>query len=257
MADHTESTFPTAPRSEPPATDEVDSGWLSDEASAPGSSSEAETPAASAESVHVGAVAPAPEAAPLPERPVREGDALDERAPATSVRPTLAAAPPRRGRPSWMVSGLLFVASTGLWLAFRSGNPETVASQPEVATLPARPAAPPSEPSVAAPEAPSPRGADAPTPRATATPEAASPPEPQAPTAAEAVSVTVRLVPPEARLFYKGKPAGSSGVVLTLEPGERRAFEVASPGYRTRRLVVDGKTSEVRVVLRPDTGAAP
>jgi hypothetical protein len=70
-------------------------------------------------------------------------------------------------------------------------------------------------------------------------------------------SVVVKLSPPEATLYYRGKAVGTSGVVVELESGKRRAYEVAARGYVTRRLVLDGSTTEVSLVLRPDAAAPP
>jgi len=70
-------------------------------------------------------------------------------------------------------------------------------------------------------------------------------------------SVVVKLSPPEATLYYRGKAVGTSGVVVELESGKRRAYEVAARGYVTRRLVLDGSAAEVSLVLRPDPAAPP
>jgi len=66
----------------------------------------------------------------------------------------------------------------------------------------------------------------------------------------------VKLTPPDARLFYKGKSVGKSPVRIELKPGEKkRSFEVGRPGYVTRRLVIDGSEPELSIGLRPDPNA--
>jgi hypothetical protein len=90
-----------------------------------------------------------------------------------------------------------------------------------------------------------------------ATASGAAPPasaEPPASASPEGTRVViVKLSPPGARLFYKGKPVGSSPVRVELAPGEkRRAFEVGMPGWVTRRLVVDGSKPEMFIGLKPE-----
>jgi hypothetical protein len=65
--------------------------------------------------------------------------------------------------------------------------------------------------------------------------------------------VVVKLTPPGARIFRKGKPLpGGSTVTIELPPDEKkRAFEVGMPGYETRKLVVDGSKSEIYIGLKP------
>jgi hypothetical protein len=68
--------------------------------------------------------------------------------------------------------------------------------------------------------------------------------------------VTVHLMPPDARLFYKGKSVGKTPVRVELAPGEKkRSFEVGRPGFVTRRLVVDGSQPEMWIGLRPESAA--
>lgn len=69
--------------------------------------------------------------------------------------------------------------------------------------------------------------------------------------------MVVSMMPPDARLFWKGKSLGKSPVRIELAPGEKRRYEVGRPGYVTRRLVVDGSQSEVSIGLRPDPSAPP
>jgi hypothetical protein len=84
-----------------------------------------------------------------------------------------------------------------------------------------------------------------------AEPSAAVPSAESAPAPATR-TVVVKISPPGARLFRKGKPVGSSPVTLELAPGEKRAFEVGMPGWVTRRLVVDGTKPEIFVGLKPE-----
>jgi len=96
----------------------------------------------------------------------------------------------------------------------------------------------------AAPSAPTPSAADPSA--ASAAPSAASPPTPGMRV------VVVKISPPGARLFRKGKPIGSSPVTIELAPGEKRSFEVGMPGWVTRRLVVDGTKPEIFIGLKPE-----
>jgi hypothetical protein len=78
-----------------------------------------------------------------------------------------------------------------------------------------------------------------------------------APPAASAgnISVLIRVKPPQARIFYRGKEVGKAPVTVEIEPGKRRAYEVSLPGYMTRKVVVDGSETELSVGLRPDPAA--
>lgn len=106
----------------------------------------------------------------------------------------------------------------------------------------------------------------APTPTAD-TPAAAAPAPSAAPSASDdaasasnatgKVTVVVKVRPPEARLYHRGKEVGMSPVSIELAPGEKRAFEVGKRGYITRRLVLDGTQTNVFIGLRPDPAASP
>jgi hypothetical protein len=63
--------------------------------------------------------------------------------------------------------------------------------------------------------------------------------------------------PPGARMFWRGKEVGTTPFVLELKPGEKHAYELGFPGYTTRKVVVDGYKSEIRIGLRPDPHAPP
>ncbi len=102
------------------------------------------------------------------------------------------------------------------------------------------------------------KGKKAPPASAAAQAPAAAAPTAAAPSAEGTRVVMVTLMPPDARLFYKGKSVGKSPVRIELAPGEKkRSFEVGRPGYVTRRLVVDGSQPEVSIGLRPESGAPP
>jgi hypothetical protein len=104
-------------------------------------------------------------------------------------------------------------------------------------------AAPPTEPS-AAPAEPSAAASAAPEPSPPASAASEKPPGTRI--------VVVKLSPPGARLFRKGKPVGSSPVTIELGPDEKkRSFEVGMPGYLTRKLVVDGSKPEIFIGLKP------
>lgn len=104
------------------------------------------------------------------------------------------------------------------------------------------------------------RAAQAPVNPEPASPE--TPAESAAPRAEDApapsggnVSVVIRVRPPQARIFYRGKEVGKAPVTVEIEPGKRRAYEVSLPGFMTRRVVVDGSATELSVGLRPDPSA--
>jgi hypothetical protein len=63
--------------------------------------------------------------------------------------------------------------------------------------------------------------------------------------------VVVKISPPQAKLWRKGKAVGSSPVTIELAPGEKRAYEVGAPGWVTRKLVVDGSKPEISIGLKP------
>jgi hypothetical protein len=73
--------------------------------------------------------------------------------------------------------------------------------------------------------------------------------------------VIINVRPANARIYHRGKEAGRAPLRVELDPGKRRSFEVGSPGYMTRRIIVDGSKPEVLVGLRPSspyaTGTAP
>jgi len=126
-----------------------------------------------------------------------------------------------------------------------AGAPTGVQVVPPAADTPAA-AAPPAEPS-AAPAAPEPALSAAPSPAPSGSAEGADAAKP-----AGTRIVVVKLSPPGARLFRKGKPVGSSPVTIELGPDEKkRAYEVGMPGYLTRKLVVDGTKPEIFIGLKP------
>lgn len=89
---------------------------------------------------------------------------------------------------------------------------------------------------------------------ATAEPTAsAAPPSPEG---GEPIRVVISVKPPQARLFYRGKEVGHPPVTVEIEPGKRRSYEVALPGFMTRKVVIDGSKTEVQVGLRPDPAAS-
>ncbi|HET9934727.1 MAG TPA: hypothetical protein VFQ35_28675 [Polyangiaceae bacterium] len=69
------------------------------------------------------------------------------------------------------------------------------------------------------------------------------------------ISVLIRVKPPQARIFYRGKEVGKPPVTVEIEPGKRRAYEVSLPGFMTRKVVVDGSETELSIGLRPDPSA--
>lgn len=173
-------------------------------------------------------------------------------------RPSIPMAAPGTGLAS---SSRLFVVSAavaalilgGRWFLTRrhSVEPTGEASGPPtgVQVVPPAPdtaaAAPPAEPSAAA--APEPALSAAPSPAPSGSAEGADSAKPPG-----TRIVVVKLSPPGARLFRKGKPVGSSPVTIELGPDEKkRSFEVGMPGYLTRKLVVDGSKPEIFIGLKP------
>jgi hypothetical protein len=171
-----------------------------------------------------------------------------------------------------LVSAVIIVAILGGRYYFAKSEAETTATLP-AAREPAPAAVPPpaaTEPAAAAESVRAPAGEAAPA--ASAAPLASGDPAPasaaqSAPTATNAAPspsdapplaegftrVIVKISPAKARLFRKGKPVGSSPVIIDLAPGEKRAYEVGAPGWATRKLVVDGSKPEIFIGLKPDT----
>jgi hypothetical protein len=45
---------------------------------------------------------------------------------------------------------------------------------------------------------------------------------------------------------------GVTPFVLEIPKGERRSYELGAPGYRTRKVIIDGTEPEIRIGLRPE-----
>jgi DNA polymerase III gamma/tau subunit len=174
----------------------------------------------------------------------------------------------QKGGSRWIGLLLLVVAAGGIALVKGRGqeneaalaeptkvqDPDVTSArtpQSEPAALPALSAAPSPEvvaelpapaASEVAPAVPSSSAAAAPAPS-----ESAS--EPAPPTGTK--QVVIDVMPPEARVYYRGKSVGKPPVTIELEPGKRRSFEVAAPGYTTRKIIVDGSKPKLSVGLRP------
>lgn len=116
---------------------------------------------------------------------------------------------------------------------FGSGETDSPATTPDAAALEAT-AAPPAS------TAPVPRQAQA---AGQKSPEAAS-------GGTGKVSVTLDVRPLGSKVYFKGRYLGTVPLVIELEPGERRALEVSKPGYVPRRVVLDGRRSEVLIGLK-------
>jgi hypothetical protein len=88
---------------------------------------------------------------------------------------------------------------------------------------------------------------------ASAAPSAASAAPSAASTGSSApgmITITVKSVPPKARVFHFGKQVGITPWVVELKPGEHHAYEVGFPGRVTRKLVLDGSKTEITVGLK-------
>jgi hypothetical protein len=188
---------------------------------------------------------------------------------------------PPEGEKSSRLGAILLVALLGAGAIWFLVSKQRSMSEPEIETVPAP--TPQAEPAQAE-KAPEP--APAPEPVASAAPSAATPssepavasaekppqPAPEKPAASAepappavdtgaqsaegARVVIVKLSPPDAQLFYKGKSVGKSPVRVELAPGEKkRSFEVGRPGWVTRKLTVDGSEPEIFIGLRPDSAA--
>jgi len=131
-------------------------------------------------------------------------------------------------------------------------TPRATALEPSAVAVPqvAETTTPGAAPTPAASEA----ATDAPSaPAASAAPSVVTaPPNAESPAAPGSRIVVVKISPPGARLFRKGKPIGTSPVTIELAPGEKRSFEVGMPGWVTRRLVVDGTKPEIFIGLKPE-----
>ena len=161
------------------------------------------------------------------------------------------------------VSAALAVLVLGGRWAFLRQRPSDDTKTPAPAAPTGVQVVPPTEQAAAGPAAPSPAATEtgAAEPDQPATPAASASAEPAPATSAEPGSaarpegtrvVIVKLSPPEARLYRKGKSVGSSPVTIELGPNEKkRSFEVGMPGYVTRKLVVDGSKPEIFIGLKP------
>jgi hypothetical protein len=119
-----------------------------------------------------------------------------------------------------------------------------------------------SEPNPSEPTEPDPLKAKAPSDAvaapatASVAPAAASPAEVSsaAPTVAAGELKTISIVsdPPGARMFHRGKEVGTTPFTLEIPTGERRSYELGKPGFVTRKVVIDGSKSEIKLGLRPE-----
>jgi hypothetical protein len=63
------------------------------------------------------------------------------------------------------------------------------------------------------------------------------------------IDVVVKSRPNGVRVWRRGKEIGRTPLVIQIGRGERRVFEIGSPGYGTRRLSLNGEKTEVIVNL--------
>jgi hypothetical protein len=61
--------------------------------------------------------------------------------------------------------------------------------------------------------------------------------------------VNITSDPPGARMFWKGKEMGTTPFVLELPTGQRRSYELGKPGFTTRKVVVDGSKTDLKIGL--------
>ncbi len=80
---------------------------------------------------------------------------------------------------------------------------------------------------------------------------------PPAESAAEVVQedakVMMNIKPDGVLVLYKGKVVGRTPFILKQPRGEKRSYEVAKPGYGTRRIVVTGNERSIGFELWLDT----
>lgn len=275
--------------SKPPRTEEVDSGWLGDgepdaaaltkpnfpedpavpaDVAAPASekpktAASSEPPAAAKKAVASASSAGRPAAGSERAPSKRKvGDASEARRVSQPSEPVAT----QKGGSRWIGLLLLGIAAGGvLVVKGRGQKDEPVAAEPAPAARPPEVTAaqtPRPEPDTApaasaavVAEAPAPVASEsAPAPASAAPAEAAPAPSQAASEAAASAGmkrVVIDVMPPEARVYYRGKSVGKPPVTIELEPGKRRSFEVAAPGYTTRKIVVDGSKAEMSVGLRP------
>jgi hypothetical protein len=76
-------------------------------------------------------------------------------------------------------------------------------------------------------------------------------------TEAGMVTVTFNVWPTGARIAFKGREIGRSPFKMQIRRGDTRAVEVVFPGFKPRKVVVDGSQPEISFGLRPEEPAAP
>lgn len=161
-----------------------------------------------------------------------------------------------------LILGIVAVVALGLAISQSISRPDRGATEAAVTSraVKAPPPKPdPSGPSKATASAPNPEPAlvEAPSPEAAArvaptteTSVAGSAADAAAPDAASGkIAVTLEVRPPDARVFHRGKEVGKPPLVVELDPGERRTFELSAPGYAVRKVRLDGSRSKVSVRL--------
>lgn len=157
----------------------------------------------------------------------------------------------------------LVIGILGYRALHHEGPPPDLAAMPTASTLPTPAAASPSAQPV-----PEPTNAAQPAPSASAADFHAAPPAPlDSPTDAKPVAsaepvaaasaapagvtrVTITSSPPKAKFYHYGKEVGTAPFVVDLQPGEKHAYEVWLPGHVTRKVLVDGSKTELKVGLR-------
>ncbi len=161
---------------------------------------------------------------------------------------------------AWLAVAGLAAGVLGYVVLHRSQPAAPVAVEAPIATpnaaIPAAeaPAAPTPAPLPAAEATAAATSASAPTPAASASapPSSAAQPAPSSDAPVPGtITVTVKSIPPKARIFHFGKQVGVAPWVVELKPGERHAYEVGLPGRVTRKLVLDGTKTDITVGLNP------
>ncbi len=194
-------------------------------------------------------------AAREPDHPSRVAGKVDD---------SVTRAPPQRSARWWVVAVVATVLSVpvavGIWALTRSTFPPVLTLTSAVGT---------STREVTSAERSSPgKIAAAPRPAASTAAVSSAPPtasavttgsadpadidEPTIDDSDEDVSVTtvaIRVHPDGSRILEGAEVVGGSKLVVQLQPGQKRVFEIQHDGYSARRLVVDGTKPEIRVGL--------
>lgn len=181
--------------------------------------------------------------------------------------------PTRSRKPKRFIAAAVVLGAAGLWAAFQSSGTKSsnesgssvAESKAVTQAVPVKTPAPANPPVREAPQqaAPAieltPPPAPAPQPVSAehaVQPEHAPAVATQAPTAEEATSsgpttrVVIRSKTKGAKFYRNGREVGTDEITVDLPAGEKRAFEMGLTGHATRKVVIDGSSTEIELGLR-------